>query len=393
MSILECISIAMIFGILMLLITLCLSRQHSVQISLRSFNIILLLLCGLILILAACFVPETFIRWDLINHYEVLEGMRAGGWHYAVTESTFKSLPVINIYFYLVSRLPINWPLQVIPLLVDFSIFYYIMKDSLVKNSKNRRTISIQIAVFVIIAWFSTIGIKLAITGIRTTLAVSLCTLAIYLEYVHKKRRVFSIWLYILASFIHYYALFCIAVRLACKIKNKKIVFFSVIGVTIFAEQLIRILMQMFTNQYINQALWQANRYLKWFSIANFIKHESLATISVYICFVIISVFALFVALKSKKMYITNEYSVKIIGYLEVVSMITLAMSFNYLFIERTMYILAYALLMALPIYLTKVRRTPYINLMMSVIFLWLIFFNDIYMFMVNETGVYFLAK
>ena len=71
---------------------------------------------------AFVFKPESFIRWDLIEHFKLIDNMRSGGLHYVTTESQYADLFVYNYFAYFISTLPKDYQnlLTVIPLIIDF---------------------------------------------------------------------------------------------------------------------------------------------------------------------------------------------------------------------------------------------------------------------------------
>ena len=60
----------------------------------------------LFVVFSLAFKPESFIRWDLIEHFKIIDKMRAGGFNYAVSESQYADLVVYNYFAYFISLFP-----------------------------------------------------------------------------------------------------------------------------------------------------------------------------------------------------------------------------------------------------------------------------------------------
>ena len=82
----------------------------------------------------------------------------------------------------------------------------------------------------------------------------------------------------------------------------------------------------------------------------------------------------------------------KIVNLAIAVGAVAIGLSFNYLYLERFMYFLSYALFLMIPIHNQKRRTIGAENVILIPIALFLFFFNDIYIFLVNYVGFYFLA-
>ena len=88
----------------------------------------LLFVAVLSIFFALIFKPAEFIRWDLIEHFKLVDNMREGGIKYVVEESQYADLFVYNYFAYFISTLPKNYQnlLTVIPLILDFFVVGYI---------------------------------------------------------------------------------------------------------------------------------------------------------------------------------------------------------------------------------------------------------------------------
>lgn len=384
----------LMIGVLSLLLLLASLSSERYRIPIGQFSGILLLMIVLILGFTYCFKPNSFIRWDLLVHYRNINRFRTYDFQRAWNWSEYKNLYIINFYFYLISRLPNNKLLPVIPLAIDLLIGRYILVDGLRRKYGARGTVQISEGVWVAFIWIATMGLKLAISGIRCVLAVSLCALAFYFEGVQKRKKPAAYLLYACASMIHHFTILVIAVRLLVKMKGKwkilvGLVLFCLFGAAV-SERLADALPQ--SMNYIAYSLRQVARRWDGYSFFSMMT-KSTAEISVYLAMICAAVYLLYLSLRLKKIQPSLErQEAAIQSYAEAVAMVAVGMSFNYLFLERMMYIVAFGFLMALPVYVRYYRPSILEKVGMFLILLWLFFFNDLYGLIANYVGRYFLA-
>ena len=337
------------------------------------------------------FKPESFIRWDLIEHFKVLANMRSGGWEYATQESQYADLFVYNTFAYIISLLPTSSQnlLSTIPLIIDFAIVAYIYKQIFEKylpdaNGKSR--------ILSVLLWLFTFGIKLAITGIRCSLAVSIATLAIYLELIQKKKKILPILLYLIAMFIHNFALVVISVRLLTMLKKPILIMASSLIVSLTLEPLSRLIVTNVNNQYIAFSFRRILETVEKMSFTSALQSFNGATLLVYICVITIAIYLFVISTKLKQNNADGSYCKIVANFTATVGAVAIGLSFNYLYLERFMYLMSYALLMITPIHNNNKIGIKKENIFIIPIALFVFFFNDIYTFMVNYVGNYFLS-
>lgn len=373
------------------IIILCLFLFFDGKISKAMGKATLLFLASLFVIFSLIFKPNEFIRWDLIQHFQLVDNMRAGGFNYATQESQYADLYVYNYFAYFISLLPKQCQnlLTAIPLTIDFAIVGYIYKESfneyLPDTSGKTRILSIAL-------WLFTFGIKLAISGIRCSLAVSIAVLAIYMELIQKKNKYCSILLYIIAIFVHNFALVVILARLLTAIKKPILIMISSFTISLLLEPISRFIVARVSNEYLS---FSFKRILETVTDMNFIsalQSFNGVTLIIYMCFIALSVYLFVISTKLKQQYTKDGYCNRVANFAATVGALAIGLSFNYLYLERFMYLMSFALLMITPLHNRSKNSINVENLFLLPMTLFLFFFNDIYLFMVNYVGNYFLS-
>lgn len=351
-----------------------------------------------VVIYVYCFHVRPIARWDLLQHYRTIDLMKENGWHFVWTKGEYKDRYIISLYFYLMSFLPDYRLVPVIPLIIEFFIALYLFEKSM-KIYEVNDAYPIGDAAFATLAWFSTFGIKLAVSGVRCVWAVSLCALAIYWEAIQKEHRIAAYILYIIAYGIHDFALVLIFIRLLMVIKDKRFlviyVFLGMVGLSALLPVLYRMMP--------NPSLRRIYRYWTNSSILSFIKGRSTSELSVILCMILVMLYYAYVNYSiRRKMYSAdndtendrrNSVERQIIEFTSTLAVVAVVACYLYVFTERLMYLVAYGFLLCIPYYRKLKANNFTVDAMMLFIMLWLWFFNDIYPLMVNETGVYFLAQ
>ena len=89
----------------------------------------------LLVVFSFVFEPKSFIRWDLLQHFYLVDKMRYGGLDFALNESQYSGLFVYNYFAYFISLLPekLQNLLTTIPLIIDLLIVRYIYKKTFEK--------------------------------------------------------------------------------------------------------------------------------------------------------------------------------------------------------------------------------------------------------------------
>lgn len=384
----------MMIGTVAVLMLFAALSPEKYQISVGQFGGVLFLMIVLIAGFAYYFEPKNFIRWDLLIHYRKIRLFRNYSFAEAWNGSEYKNLYLINFYFYLISRLPNNKLLPVIPLAIDFLIARYILMDRLRQKYGPNGKFRVSEGVWVTAIFLTTMGFKLALSGIRCVLAVSLCALAFYFEGVQKRKRPAAYLLYLCALMVHQFSILVLAIRLLTYMKGKwkilvGLILFCLFGATV-SELVADALPQ--SMSYVARALQQVVRRWDSYSISAMLE-KSVAEISVYLTMICSAGYLLYVSIRLKKVRLKmDSQEISIFNFAEAVAMVAVGMSFNYLFLERTMYVIAFGFLMALPVYQRYYHPSILERVGMFVILLWLFFFNDLYALIANYVGRYFLA-
>ncbi len=373
----------------------------------KSFLLVLLSFLFLGLLIFAYFfgLSSSSLRTDLDAHYEILDAMQSGGWDYVINGSQYADLFVYNTYAYWISLSGNYALLQTIPLLIDFIVFLYIYFDIIKRHRQGKNIVDAREALFVFFLWITVFGIKLAIMGIRCVLAVALCVLAVYNEYVRSKHRMFSLLLYVAALFIHNFAMMVILLRLFSLIKKKWILLTAFIFMILIGRPIFLFLNESIDVPYFNFIFKRVLGTLPSFSFAQIGETSGNAIQLVYIGFIIIVLYLTYISRYAIKNYQTmglieggeKKHFIRLCNFCYTIGLIGLPMATNYLFLERYMYLVAWGLLMIGFYYIRvaiKKKNSNYawLSLVMSFVLLFVVFFNDIYLFMVYYTESYFLA-
>lgn len=345
---------------------------------------------------------------DLVRHYDLLDKMREGGWNYAQNESQYKSLYVYNTFAYIIAVSGEYALLQTIPLIIDCSIFLYIYLDVVKRHNSESNFISAKDSLFVFFLWIATFGLKLAITGIRCVLAVALCALAIYQECIRDKHKISSFLLYIAAIFTHNFAIWVIIIRIISRLKFKKILTITVLVFLLCGENVFDFLRNNTANNYVRFIFTRLMQTFDKFKVgSNVASTSGTAFVLMWGGFVLITAYLIYVSVYTKTFYprenLLNKKDAK--SFLKVcdlcytIGLLGLPMFFNYLYMERYMYIIAWAFLMIGYYYVKAVdgqtqRRTLNFSITVFAVLVssFVLFFNDVYMFMANYVGFYFLG-
>ena len=127
-------------------------------------------------------------------------------------------------------------------------------------------------------------------------------------------------------------------------------------------------------------------------SFISAIKNFDLALLLVYFCFIALSIYLFVISLRAKEKYKDEDgYKKTIANFTATVGAVAIGLSFNYLYLERFMYLVSYAYLMIIPIHNEK-KEMSWENIIVLPVAFFMFMFNDIYTFMVNFAENYFFA-
>ncbi len=377
------------------LFAMCLTLATEGKTSTKVSGGYLIAIFAIFVVFSFFFEPKEFIRWDLIEHFRVLDEMREGGIKYVVFESLYKDLYVFNYFAYFISMLPENLKnlLTTIPLIIDFAIVGYIYRKMFKTYLPQT---SGKVRILAILMWLCTFGMKLVISGIRCSFAVSLVALAIYLLMTKKKNKALSIVMAVLlcvvAIFVHNFTLVVILTWLASKLRKPVLTMLIALGIGFAIEPISRFMINNVNSGYLRFSFSRILQTMEDRSFTSAINNFGLAILLVYFCFIALSIYLFVISLRAKKKYKDEDgYKKTIANFTATVGAVAIGLSFNYLYLERFMYLVSYAYLMIIPIHNEK-KEMSWENIIVLPVAFFMFMFNDIYTFMVNFTGTYFFA-
>ncbi len=152
--------------------------------------------------------------WDLYRHFEELDRIRLGGLYYLFGEGSLYGKQIGSaLLYYIVSLQPNNHLLPFLTIVIEYTIYAYIITDYVATNKKTIKTVFACIAIH-----FALTDITWTISSLRQPLACSLCALGMYVELVKKKK--FGFLFYFLGASVHPGMLGFIAVRFIFMIRG-----------------------------------------------------------------------------------------------------------------------------------------------------------------------------
>ncbi|MCQ2507639.1 MAG: hypothetical protein MJ097_02485, partial [Dorea sp.] len=169
------------------------------------------------------------------------------------------------------------------------------------------------------------------------------------------------------------------------------------IGAALYGPQLPIILYRSVAFSFVRTNIAIIVRYWSGFSVWTFIAYAPTFSKLVYLAYVYAILFTLYLIYRIGQMKeLLTEKELRILEVGRATAYVAIVVLFNYLFIQRYMYVLAYILAMLIPLYLKYIKRSTNELLLRGLTVLvmsGLFFLNDLYMILVNATGVYFLAR
>lgn len=167
-------------------------------------------------ILAYNFIPSE--EYDLFRYYEWLNNFNIFNHKDTVNFIFGQGEFLIMSYFYLIAKIGNYHLLQFFPVLIFYSIIFYIIFDYAKIKKYNKKKI-----ILVTVFFLAMFRYSFAVCVFRYSLAYSIFSLGLYLEFI-KHNKVLSKILYIIPIFIHASSILLLLFRLILQIKNKKII-------------------------------------------------------------------------------------------------------------------------------------------------------------------------
>lgn len=211
-------------------------------------------------VLAYYWVPSK--EYDLSRYYTWMDNMQVFKGDILIDYLFFsRGEPITMVYFYIISLTNNYSLLPFFPTLIGYFIMFYIIIDYCqIKKYSNKMTI------FLILLFISLFKYIFLVSGIRSTFAMILCTLALYKEFIKNNQKWYIKILYLVALGIHsgiiaiIFIRILISIKRILKMKATKLVIFIV---TILAIAIL--FLMLFSNQ---------------ISFLNFIKEKLVSYIS-----------------------------------------------------------------------------------------------------------------
>lgn len=344
----------------------------------------------LVALLAFNFVPNSILDWDLIRLYKHIDNIRLNGLNDALKYTEYRNLYIIKFWMGIVALTKCNGLFPAVPLLIEFLTFGFIVQDML-KNKYH--SLPMQVVVPATFLWISMMGLKLSFSDVRCTLAMCLCCLGFYLEYINGRKRSIAIFLYICAVFTHHFTLLFIIIRLVLCIKKLVQSKYILLIASLLIQSTIH-----FAANYIYQNIEfdylhvLAGKLLAdWdkFSFMYYFSNREFTMKILYLCFIMVFLFGYLGTLKTRER-IKNEKECKVNNAMYVLCCVGVGFSFNYLLLERLIYIAAYFFMIYYILVCSKREKTTYFIAVMPVLS-YILFFNDINSFIVNALGYFYL--
>lgn len=180
----------------------------------KRLRFVLFLYTIVLAILGFFYVP--YVTADLYRIYQTLDYFKTLNFSVLMDRYGESSTIVANIYYWLISKTGENRLLPAITAFVCYNcIFYIVGKTAKIYNVSRKNT---ALSVFFIMSVGFFMGM---ISGIRSTLAICLIAYCFFRETVEKKFRPHHILLYVMAAFIHNFAVVIIAIRLIIPLFSK----------------------------------------------------------------------------------------------------------------------------------------------------------------------------
>ena len=363
--------------------------------NLNHFRFLWLLLSINIALIALFFEPKSFIDWDLLRLFQHIENIKIMGLDKALQYTEYRSLYVVKYWMYIVAQIGISGLFQSVPLFIDFCVFGYIICDIYKKRCV---CISCRDALWIIFIWFSLMGIKLSISDVRCTWAMGLCCLAFYKEYICNERKIYIYGIYIISMYIHHFVIFFMIFRLLMVLKkNVKNGWMVLLGALI-SQSIIytgaTLIYNNINNDYIKTMARKLLADWNIYGFTNFFFRRELSMKVLYLSFVMVFVIG-YIWSRKPIVYNSDDYNnlreVKLSNNsVFVLSCLGIGLSFNYLLLERLLYIVAYVFAIFVGICKAEKIYIRYEKILTPFL-IYILFFNDLNIFIVNALGYYYL--
>lgn len=151
---------------------------------------------------------------DIYKHFQLMDLMRVKGiW---IVENIYISQPIISILFYIISLTGNN---KILLFLSGFISYY--LGLSICYKSFEKIHIDYLGKIIIIFFFSCVMPWDQMFSGIRFIIAGMIFIYALYIDFIHKNKKIFPIFLYVIAIFIHTSLIIPIIIRIIIKYQNK----------------------------------------------------------------------------------------------------------------------------------------------------------------------------
>lgn len=172
--------------------------------------------------------------YDLYEYYSWMQKMNTFNMQDLVSYFIYRGEPIVMLYFYVIAKIGNFQLLQVLPTFLFYFIAFYMLIDyAKQKEISYKKVALVAIVLIALVEYIYIMGC------FRYTLAYIIFALALYLNYMKKKKGIGIALLYIIPCFIHLSAFIFLALRIIALIKNKKVLIaiISIIAVVLIFPQ------------------------------------------------------------------------------------------------------------------------------------------------------------
>ncbi len=389
----------LVIGIVLLIVLLFSFGRNTLYISVQHFSILFFIFACAVTLMVYNLDPRESIRWDLLVHYDTLEKMRTQGLEYVLHGSEYNNLVLINAFFYLVALTGNFRLISTIPVFIDFMCALYLIQDQL--KLRYGKSAPLRDCAFTAGVWFMSFGFMLSVSGVRCVLAMCLGMTGLYLDYYKREHRGLGIFLYLAAIMTHSLGVVIPLIRILVYVKNKLLLLFCMITACLLFSPVASAVASFIGIPYFRYLLTNIAKYWTAFNSIRYMIRITNSDKTIFICYIIVGIFNLYMISRIKRSRLSEPESMtednevyRAWNMAATIAVLFATALFNALFTQRLMYVLAYSFPLTVPLYLTSIKRTwkqMVLYLFMLAIYFWMFFFMDLYIFIVNFTGVYFL--
>lgn len=153
---------------------------------------------------------------DLNRYYQILNQMSYMGFGEAAKYGYYNDTMIINYFFWIIAKIGNQHLLPGISsIFVMFNLYY------LIKITKKSMNLRYNVKISFVLLVFSIATVLAIATGVRQNWMVSVYAIAVYREFILKKRDTITISLYIASCMIHTSGILLVVIRLLSVLKGK----------------------------------------------------------------------------------------------------------------------------------------------------------------------------